>query len=126
MKKPSKNPIKLECSLSVSVTSPIEVKTDILINANETPTVANNNLNTQKSLVNGITKHIQLTSNKAVSIDFLIPIFGRNEARMKEHMAIGRSLKPSKMLAEDFEIPKFCCTCRITVPTEFRRIAKTK
>ena len=126
MKNPSRNPIKLECSLSVSVTSPIDVKTDILINANDTPTVANNNLNTQKSLVKGITKHMQLTRNKAISIDFLIPIFGRNEARMKEHMAIGRSLKPSKMLAEDFEIPKFCCTCRITVPTEFRRMAKTK
>ena len=126
MKNPSRNPIKLECSLSVSVISPIEVKTDILINAKETPTVANNNLNTQKSLVKGITKHIQLTSNKAVSIDFLIPIFGRNEARMKEHRAIGRSLKPSSTLAEDFEIPKFCCTCRMTVPTEFRRIAKTK
>jgi hypothetical protein len=126
MKKPSRNPIKLECSLSVSVTSPIEVKTEILIKAKETPTVANNNLKTQKVLVNGITKHIQLTSNKAINIDFLIPILGRKEARMNEHMAMGRSLKPSKTLAEDFEIPKFCCTCRITVPTEFRRMAKTK
>jgi hypothetical protein len=32
-KKPSRNPIKLECSLSVFVTKPIEVKTEILINA---------------------------------------------------------------------------------------------
>jgi hypothetical protein len=126
MKKPSRNPIKLECSLSVSVTNPIEVKTEILIKAKETPTVANNNLKTQKALVNGITKHIQLTRNKAINIDFLIPILGRNEARMNEHIAMGRSLKPSKTLAEDFEIPKFCCTCRITVPTEFRRMAKTK
>jgi len=110
MKNPSRNPIKLECSLSVSVTNPIEVKTDILIRANETPTVANNNLKTQKELVNGIIKHILLTSNRAISIDFRIPILGRNEARMNEHMAIGRSLKPSRTLAEDFEIPKFCCT----------------
>jgi len=126
MKNPSRNPIKLECSLSVSVTNPIEVKTEILIKAKETPTVANNNLKTQKVLVNGITKHIQLTRNKAINMDFLIPILGRNEARMNEHIAMGRSLNPSKTLAEDFEIPKFCCTCRITVPTEFRRIAKTK
>jgi hypothetical protein len=35
----------------------------------------------------------------------LIPIFGRNDARMKEHIAIGRSLNPSSTLAEDFEIP---------------------
>ena len=126
MKNPSRNPIKLECSLSVFVTNPIEVKTDILIKAKETPTVANNNLKTQKVLVNGITKHIQLTRNKAINIDFLIPILGRNEARMNEQIAMGRSLNPSKTLAEDFEIPKFCCTCRMTVPTEFRRIAKTK
>jgi hypothetical protein len=126
MKNPSRNPIKLECSLSVSVTNPIEVKTEILIKAKETPTVANNNLKTQKVLVNGITKHIQLTRNKAINMDFLIPILGRNEARMNEHIAMGRSLNPSKTLAEDFEIPKFCCTCRMTVPTEFRRIAKTK
>ncbi|CAD0221099.1 conserved protein of unknown function [Chryseobacterium sp. JV274] len=59
-------------------------------------------------------------------MDFLIPILGRNEARMNEHIAMGRSLNPSKTLAEDFEIPKFCCTCRMTVPTEFRRMAKTK
>ena len=43
---------------------------------------------------------------------------------MKEQIAIGRSLKPSRTLAEDFEIPKFCCTCKITVPTEFSKIAK--
>jgi hypothetical protein len=35
----------------------------------------------------------------------LIPIFGRNDARMNEQIAIGRSLKPSRTLAEDFEIP---------------------
>ena len=126
MKNPSRNPIKLECSLSVSVTNPIEVKTEILIKAKETPTVANNSLKTQKVLVNGIIKHIQLTRNKAINMDFLIPILGRNEARMNEHIAMGRSLNPSKTLAEDFEIPKFCCTCRMTVPTEFRRMAKTK
>lgn len=126
MKKPSKNPIKLECSLSVPVTKPIEVNTEILIRAKEIPTMVNNSLKNQKSLANGITKHIQLTSSKAISMEFLMPILGRNEARMKEHMAIGRSLNPSNTLAEDFEIPKFCCTCKITVPTEFRRMAKTK
>jgi len=126
MKKPSRNPIKLECSLSVLVTKPIEVKTDILIKAKETPTIANNILKNQKALAKGITKHMQLTRNKAISIEFLIPILGRNEARMNEQMAMGRSLKPSRTLADDFEIPKFCCTCKITVPTEFRRIAKTK
>jgi len=77
-------------------------------------------------LAKGITKHIQLTKSKAISIDLLIPILGKNEARMKEQIAIGRSLKPSRTLAEDLEIPKFCCICKITVPTEFRRIAKTK
>ena len=108
MKKPSKKPIKLESSLSVSVTKPIEVKTEILINAKETPTIANNNLKNQKSSVNGITKHIPLTRNNAISIEFLIPILGRNDARMKEQIAIGRSLNPSNTLADDFEIPKFC------------------
>lgn len=126
MKNPSRNPIKLECSLSPLVTKPIEVKTEILIKAKETPTIANNNLKIQKSLENGITKHIILTKSNAVSIEFLIPILGRNEARMKEQIAMGRSLNPSNTLADDFEIPKFCCTCKITVPTEFRRIAKTK
>lgn len=118
--------MKLECSLSVSVTSPIEVKTDILIRAKETPTIANSILKNQKAFAKGITKHMQLTKSNAINIDFLIPIFGKNEARINEHMAIGRSLNPSSTLAEDFEIPKFCCTCKITVPTEFRRIAKTK
>jgi hypothetical protein len=118
--------MKLECSLSVSVTRPIDVNTEIFIKANETPTMVNNNLKNQKSLAKGMTKHIQLTRKRAINIEFLIPIFGRNDARINEHMAIGRSLKPSRILAEDFEIPKFCCTCRITVPTEFRRMAKTK
>jgi hypothetical protein len=45
-------------------------KTEILINAKETPTMVNNNLKNQKSLAKGITKHIQLTRNKAVSIEF--------------------------------------------------------
>jgi hypothetical protein len=126
MKKPSRKPIKLECSLSVSVTRPIEVKTDIFIKANEIPTIANSSLKNQKPFENGITKHMQLTRKRAISMEFLIPIFGRNDARINEHIAIGRSLKPSRTLAEDFEIAKFCCTCRITVPTEFKRIAKTK
>jgi len=126
IKKPSRNPIKLECSLSVSVTNPIEVKTEILIKAKDTPTIANNNLKTQKSLENGITKHIQLTRNSAINIEFLMPILGKKEARTKEPIAIGRSLKPSNILADDFEIPKFCWTCKITVPTELSRIAKTK
>ena len=110
MKNPSKNPIKLECSLSVSVTRPIEVKTEIFIRAKEIPTMAKSSLKNQKSLEKGITKHIQLTKNKAISIEFLIPILGKNEAKINEHIAIGRSLKPSRTLAEDFEIPKFCCT----------------
>jgi hypothetical protein len=104
----------------------MDVKTEILIKAKETPTIVNNSLKNQNSLANGITKHIQLTRNKAINIDFLMPIFGKNDAKIKEQIAIGRSLKPSKTLAEDFEIPKFCCICNITVPTEFKRIAKTK
>ncbi|WP_231433784.1 MULTISPECIES: hypothetical protein [unclassified Chryseobacterium] len=75
---------------------------------------------------NAITKHIQLTTNNAINIEFLIPIFGKNDAKINEQMAIGKSLKPSRTLAEDLEIPKFCCTCKMTVPTEFKRIAKTK
>lgn len=126
MKKPSRYPIKLECSLSVLVTNPIEVKTEILINAKEIPTMVNSNLKNQKSLAKGITKHIQLTKNNPINIDFLIPIFGKNDAKINEQIAIGKSLKPSKTLAEDFVIPKFCCICKITVPTEFKRIAKTK
>ena len=126
MKKPSRKPIKLECSLSVLVTSPMDVKTEILINAKETPTMANNNLKNQNAFEKGMIKHIPLTRKRAISMEFLIPILGKNEARIKEQIAIGRSLKPSKTLAEDFEIPKFCWTCRITVPTEFRRMAKTK
>jgi hypothetical protein len=51
-------------------TRPIEVNNEILISAKETPTMANNNLKNQKSLANGITKHIPLTRNKAVSIEF--------------------------------------------------------
>lgn len=104
----------------------MEVKTEILINAKETPTMVNNSLKNQKALEKGITKHMQLTKNRAINIEFLIPIFGKKDAKMNEQIAIGRSLKPSKTLAEDFEIPKFCCICKITVPTEFKRIAKTK
>lgn len=77
----------------------MEVKTEILIKAKEIPTIVNKSLKNQKSLVKGITKHIQLTNNKAISIDFLIPIFGKNEARMNEQIAIGKSLNPSKTLA---------------------------
>jgi hypothetical protein len=80
------------------------------MSANEIPTMVNNSLKNQKSFENGITKHIPLTRKRAMSIEFLIPIFGRNDAKIKEHIAIGRSLKPSRTLAEDFEIPKFCCT----------------
>lgn len=83
--------MKLECSLSVLVTRPIEVKTEIFIRANETPTIVKSNLKNQKSLEKGITKHIQLTRKSAVSMAFLIPILGRNEAKMKEQIAIGRS-----------------------------------
>lgn len=126
IKNPSKNPIKLECSLSVSVTNPIDVKTETFIKAKEIPTIVKSNLKNQKSFAKGITKHIQLTKKSAISIEFLIPILGKKEANKKEQIAIGRSLKPSKILAEDFEIPKFCCICKITVPTELRRIANTK
>lgn len=86
----------------------MDVKTEIFINAKEIPTIANNNLKNQKPFEKGITKHIQLTRKSAISIEFLIPIFGKNDARMNEHMAMGRSLNPSRTLAEDFEIPKFC------------------
>lgn len=104
----------------------MEVKTEILINAKEIPTIVNRSLKNQKLLAKGIIKHMQLTKNNAINIEFLIPIFGKNDAKMNEQIAIGRSLKPSKTLAEDFDIPKFCCICRITVPTEFNRMAKTK
>lgn len=104
----------------------MEVKTEIFINAKDIPTIVKSNLKNQKELEKGIKKHIQLTKNKPINIEFLIPILGRNEAKINEQIAIGRSLNPSKTLAEDFEIPKFCCTCKITVPTEFNRIAKTK
>lgn len=104
----------------------MDVKTEIFINAKETPTTQNKILKNQKALANGITKHITLTENSAIIIDFLMPILGKKEARRKEQIAIGRSLKPSKILAADFEIPKFCCTCKITVPTELSKIAKTK
>ena len=99
MKKPSKKPIKLACSLSVLVTSPIEVKTEILIKAKEIPTIKNNNLKNQNALAKGITKHIQPTKTNAISIDFLIPILGKKDAIRKETIAIGKSLKPSKTLA---------------------------
>lgn len=88
----------------------MEVKTDIFINAKEIPTMANKSLKNQKSLEKGITKHMQLTRNKAISIEFLIPILGKKDAKIKEQIAMGKSLKPSNTLAEDFEIPKFCCT----------------
>lgn len=99
MKKPSRNPIRLECSLSVSVTKPIDVNTEILIKAKEIPTMANSNLKNQNSFAKGITKHIQLTRKSAISIEFLIPILGKNEAKINEQIAIGRSLKPSRTLA---------------------------
>jgi hypothetical protein len=104
----------------------MDVKTEIFIKAKEIPTIVNKSLKNQKSFAKGIIKHMQLTKNKAINIEFLIPILGKNDAKINEQMAIGRSLKPSKTLAEDFEIPKFCCICKITVPTEFKRIAKTK
>ncbi|MDQ1101372.1 hypothetical protein QE403_002579 [Chryseobacterium sp. SORGH_AS 1048] len=126
MKNPSRYPMKLACSLSLVVTSPIDVKTEILINAKDTPTTANKSLKNQKALAKGMMKHMHVTISKAASMEFRIPIFGRKDARMNEQIAIGRSLKPSSTLAWDLEIPKFCCTCKITVPTEFRRMAKTK
>lgn len=86
----------------------MDVKTEIFINANEIPTIENNNLKNQKSFEKGITKHIQLTRKSAINMEFLIPIFGKKEARMNEQIAMGRSLNPSRTLAEDFEIPKFC------------------
>ncbi len=86
----------------------MDVKTEIFINAKEIPTIENNNLKNQKSFEKGITKHIQLTRKSAINMEFLIPIFGKKEARMNEQIAMGRSLNPSRTLAEDFEIPKFC------------------
>ena len=100
-------------------------KTEIFIRANETPTIVKSNLKTRNHWKRHNKTHTT-HQKSAVSIAFLIPILGRNEAKMKEQIAIGRSLKPSRTLAEDFEIPKFCCTCKITVPTEFSKIAKTK
>jgi hypothetical protein len=57
--------------------------------------MVNNNLKTknhwQKALQNTYSYQKQ-----SISIEFLIPIFGRNDARMNEQIAIGRSLKPSR------------------------------
>lgn len=110
IKKPSRNPMMLECSLSLSVINPIAVKTEILISANEIPTTQNNILKYQKASASGIRKHMMLTRANAISIDLFSPILGRKDARRKEQIAIGKSLKPSKILASDFEMPKFCCT----------------
>jgi hypothetical protein len=88
--------------------SPMDVNTEILINANEIPTTQNSILKYQNALANGIRKHITLTRASAISIDFFSPILGRKDAKRKEQIAIGRSLKPSRILASDFEIPKFC------------------
>ena len=99
MKKPSKNPMKLACSLSLFVTRPMEVKTEIFISAKETPTTRNNTLKNQKAFAKGITKHMQPTNNKAANIDFLMPNLGKNEAMRKETIAMGKSLNPSKTLA---------------------------
>ena len=104
----------------------MDVKTEILMSAKEIPTTANNILKYQKASVKGMMKQKILTNPKAISIEFLMPILGKNEATKKEQIAIGKSLNPSKTLAWDFEISKFCCTCKITVPTELSKIANTK
>ena len=101
-------------------------KTEIFMSANEIPTDKNSNLKYQNSLAKGTILHIMATIANAMSIAFLSPIFGKKEAKINDVMAIGMSLNPSRIEAESFAIPKFCCTCRITKPTLLSKIAKTK
>ena len=102
------------------------VKTEIFIRANEIPTTQNNNLKNQKALEKGIIKHMAVTNANAIIIDLFRPIFGRNDASKNEQIAMGKSLKPSNTLALDLEMPKFCCICKITIPTELSSMANKK
>jgi hypothetical protein len=105
---------------------PMVANADTFIKAKETPITKNNNLKYQNPLVIGITAQIMVTINNAINIDFFKPIFGKKEANKKEAKAIGKSLKPSKTEASALEISKLRCICKITVPTLFNKIAKTK
>jgi hypothetical protein len=67
--------------LSESVTKPMEVKTEILINAKETPTMVNSNLKNQKFIGKRHYKTHTAHQNKAISIDLLIPILGKKRSQ---------------------------------------------
>ena len=116
----------LECSFSSFEIRPMVVKTEIFIRANEIPTTQNNSLKYQNALENGMMKHMTVTNANAIIIALFRPIFGRNDASKNEQIAMGKSLKPSKTLALDLEMSKFCCICKITVPTELSSMANKK
>ena len=126
MKTASRIFMKLPCSFALFVIIPMVAKTEIFMSANEIPTDKNSNLKYQNSSANGTMLQIAATIARAISMAFLSPIFGKKEAKTKDVIAIGMSLKPSRMAAESLAIPKFCCTCNITRPTLFSKIANTK
>jgi hypothetical protein len=100
--------------------------TAILISAKETPMTKNRILKYQNPFVKGVIKQKIETKAKPNNIDFFNPILGKKEAKIKEAMAIGISLNPSKTLALPLETSMLRCTCNMTVPTLFNRNAKTK
>lgn len=116
----------LACFFSVSLVIPMAAKVEILIIAKDTPILKNKTLKYQNAPIKGRIKVDTVTMPKPINMDRFKPIRGRNEANKNEAIAIGISLKPSRILASALEISKCLCTWRITVPTEFNNMAKTK
>jgi hypothetical protein len=67
-----------------------------------------------------------VTMARPASIEFLYPILGRKDAIKNETRAMGRSLNNSKVLAATSSTPYTFCDFRITMPTLFSKMAKTK
>ena len=90
------------------------------------PIAANNNLVMPKLAVKGINKQVMVIKPSAINIALLYPILVIYDETKKETIAMLRSLNASKTEAAPSVTEKLFCTCRITVPTLFNKIAKTK
>ena len=70
--------------------------------------------------------HAAETIAKAMSMDRLYPIRGKNDAIKNETIAMGMSLNNSNVLACNSSTPYTFCDFKITIPTLLSRMAKTK
>ena len=99
IKNPSIELINDVCSFGEFVISPIKLYTESLIKAKLTPMLKNNSLALKKVLPKYMTRHPKKTMPKPISMAFLYPSLGRKEAMSNDTMAIGKSLKASKIEA---------------------------